>query len=855
VGIRAYRKKRNFAKTSEPAGARTKRAKRAPKFVVQKHDASRLHYDFRLEMEGVLRSWAVPKGPSLDPAAKRLAAHVEDHPLEYGGFEGVIPKGEYGAGPVIVWDRGTWTPDGDPVRAYRKGRIDFTLHGDRLRGAWVLVKIRGKGDGKEWLLIKRTDEFATPGESDALVADATTSVLSGRDLDDVSAGIPAVKPKKPVRKPTRFASSRATASRRAARMPDAPAPELCTLVDDAPEGDAWLHEIKLDGYRLLVRVERGNARVLTRRGKDWTERFRAIADAAEALPVRDALLDGECVVVDAKGRTDFQALQNALDADRDVDLTYFVFDLLHVDGEDLTSLPLIERKERLRAIVAKAPRGSPIRYSDHVRGNGAEFHRLACRRGLEGIVSKRADSPYVGRRGSDWLKIKCAQGQEVVVVGFTEPAGSRVGIGAILVGIHDAKGALRFAGKVGTGFDDATLQELRARFDGLERRAPPVVDPPKGARARGVHWIDPRLVAEVSFTQWTKDGRLRHPVFKGLREDKPAKDVVRERPKSAPRRRAPRAAAAISRPRATSRVADEDSRVAGVALSHPDRVLYPDQGVTKIELARYYEAVADRMLPHVADRPLTLVRCPEGAAGECFYQKHPSPGLPSSVGRVAIREKGAVLDYMTVDSLAGLVALVQIGALEIHAWGSKKDRVEEPDRIVFDLDPDPTTPWPRVIDAAKDVKKELDRLELASFLKTTGGKGLHVVVPLERRREQDWDVVKTFSHAVVASIARRAPDRYTTNMAKARRTGKVFLDYLRNGRGATAVAPYSSRAKPGAPVALPIGWDELTTRLAPDAFRVRDVAKIVARRRDPWRGIDDAARKITSSMIRALAET
>lgn len=861
---------------------------------MQKHAATRLHYDFRLEMEGVLRSWAVPKGPSLDPAEKRFAAHVEDHPLEYGGFEGVIPKGQYGGGTVLLWDRGTWRADGDPVAAYRNGSLKFELLGEKMRGRWALVRMGGArhAEGKEWLLIKERDDEARPGHGSALVDKHPTSVLTGRTLDAVAKAKDRVwqsatpKARKARGAPrqaraTRAANAKPTVRARAARrvsgvdpstvdgahkspIPTEVRPELATLAASAPTGDAWIHEIKFDGYRVLCRVAGGRATLFTRTGKDWTARFGSVANAAEALPVREAILDGEAVIVRPDGTTDFQSLQDALSEGRTDEIVYYAFDLLYADGYDLRDAPLVERKRLLASLLAGAGPAGTIRYSDHVEGGGREFFDHACKLSLEGAVSKRADSPYVSGRGGDWRKVKCVKGQEVVVVGFTDPGGTRSGIGALLVGVHE-DGRLRFAGRVGTGFTQASLDDLAKKLRAIEVARPTVVDPPSGVSARGVHWVKPALVAEVSFTEWTRDGRLRHPSFKGLRTDKPARDIVHERTKpfaggvtggasrsvkSQPVKPQPVRKSAAAVPRAARTATAPE--VAGVALTHPDRVLYPEHGPTKGDLARYYESVAEWMLPHVAHRPLTLVRCPKGQGSKCFFQKHATDGMPAAVRRIPIRQDDGVASYMEIESVEGLVALVQMGALEFHVWGSRTEDVERPDRIVFDLDPDPSVAWPAVVDGALEIRERLGDLDLESFVKTTGGKGLHVVVPI--RGKATWDDAKSFSRAVADAVVRDAPDRYTANLSKAKRHGRIFIDYLRNGRGATAVAPYSSRARPGAPIATPLHWKELNAKLRPDAFTVQTFAERRRRlRADPWEGMASVRQSITAAVRRVTS--
>ncbi|HKE01318.1 MAG TPA: DNA ligase D, partial [Planctomycetota bacterium] len=663
--LREYRRKRDFRRTPEPRGgrgaktARGQRATRAPSglsFVIQKHAASRLHYDFRLEMEGVLRSWAVPKGPSLDPAQRRLAAHVEDHPIEYGGFEGIIPRGEYGGGTVLLWDRGTWTPLGDPVASYRAGKLKFRLDGEKLRGGWTLVRMGGRAadGGKNWLLIKERDGDARPGGREIVDA-KPKSVATGRSIEQIAKASDRVWHSKEsgngeakrVKKPAVVPA----AARRAA-LPRTFSPQLATLVAEAPDGDEWLHEIKLDGYRIVARLENGRARLLSRSGKDWTARLPTIARAVEKLRARSALLDGEVVALLPDGTSSFQALQNALSEGGEPELVYYVFDLVHLDGRSLAALAQEERKTALASLLGSSP-PRPIRYSDHGVGHGAEFKRHACRLALEGIVSKRRDAPYHSGRGRDWLKTKCIHEQELVIGGFTAPSGARTGFGSLLLGVHDRDGHLRYAGHVGTGFTAASLAELRRKLEGLEQRETPFASPPREAYGRGVKWVKPELVAAVEFTEWTRDGQLRHPSFQGLREDKPAREVVREEAERMdeieddPKRERPKTKRA---PRAKAPSASAES-VGGARLTHPDRVLYPDAGITKRALAEYYVAVADRMLPHVAGRPLTIVRCPEGQTGECFYQKHAGDSAPASLRRIPIREEGKAATYLALDGV------------------------------------------------------------------------------------------------------------------------------------------------------------------------------------------------------------
>ena len=899
----AYRKKRDFRRTPEPRGvARASRG--ALRYVIQKHAATRLHYDFRLELDGALKSWAVPKGPSLDPAQKRLAVEVEDHPLEYGGFEGVIPAGQYGGGTVLLWDRGTWTPTGDPHEGLRKGRLDFELHGEKLRGGFSLIRMRGDGGAKKnWLLVKRRDAQARSERGGGILEERPESVATGKGIEEIAASRKKVwnsdraqaAPAAPARRvPPR--SSRATArtkgaldpaslpgARRAA-MPARVTPQLATLVKQAPAGEEWLHEIKFDGYRVLGRVDRGRATMITRGGKNWTERFEGIAEAVAALGAGSAILDGEAAVVLSDGSTSFQALQNQLRLGKGSTLAYFVFDLLYLEGYDLKRVPLRLRKETLERLVSGAPAGGIIRYSDHVEGKGERFHAEACRRGLEGIVSKRSDSMYVPGRSGLWLKAKCASRQEFVIGGYTEPQSSRAGLGALLLGTHENGRGLRYRGRVGTGFTHETLRDLQKKLARLETKASPFSPSP---RAPGAHWVRPKLVAEVSFTSWTDDGKLRHPSFAGLRDDKSPRDVVRETPVPAraagggagarkrvpPARRRPpdtppRRRPAVRDPNPKPAVEEPPSKprkrpirepvdqaalaatvaAGGQALTNPGRVLYPELGLTKADLARYFLGVAPFLLAHAAGRPLMLARCPAGRT-RCFFQKHPSGEVPSSLGSVRIREKDGTGTYLVLRDQASLVTLAQMGVLEIHIWGSRADDLEYPDRVVFDFDAPDATTWKDVVRGAVWVRERLDGLGLKSFVKTTGGHGIHVVVPT--RRGPGWDDVKDFSAAVAAALVRESPDRFTTHLSKARRGRRIFIDTLRNRRGSTWVAPYSPRARTGAPVSMPISWEELTPRMRPDAFSMASLLRERGGiRADAWKGIGSVRQTLTPSMVR-----
>jgi bifunctional non-homologous end joining protein LigD len=914
MGLKEYKKKRNFGATPEPEGEVKKATGNS--FVIQKHAASRLHYDFRLEMEGVLRSWAVPKGPSLDPGEKRLAVHVEDHPIDYGDFEGIIPKGQYGGGTVLLWDRGTWTPEGDPVAAYKKGNLKFQLDGEKLHGRWALIRMGARnqeGEHENWLLLKEKDDTAVPGSGDAVVQQYPNSVETGLGLEEIAADpervwqsnraektasfkdkiaakvaktaaakkAPAKKTaaktagtKKTAAEPPSTAAAAIPGARKAA-MPAAIEPQLATLVDAVPRGEEWIHEIKYDGYRALCEIRDGEARLITRHGKDWTDRFSPVAREAAKLPVRQAILDGEVVVLEADGTTSFQTLQNALAENRQDDLVYFAFDLIYLDGYDLRGAPLMARKAALLELLAGG--GKAIRPGDHIEGDGEDFYRQACNFALEGIVCKRADLPYHSGRNKDWLKVKCLKRQEFAIVGFTDPEKSRVGFGALLLAVNDESGELVYAGKVGTGFNDRTLRELRARMDKLEVPKPAFKNPPRGAEARRSHWLKPQLVGEVAFTEWTREGILRHPTFQGLREDKSPEEIVRENPQPPPPEahtaEAKRPAAKTAKKAAAKKTAmkkgpkpavhpapeevaiapqgrskKQEVEIAGVRFSNPGKVLYPEQGVTKEELGIYYARISEWILPHLANRPLTLVRCPEGRAKQCFYQKHVNERFPPSVYRVDV---GDPEPYGAVDSLEGVLSLAQMGVLEIHIWGSHRDKIEQPDYVVFDFDPDEGLGWDRVVEGALSMRAFLEDLGLQTFLKSTGGKGLHVVLPIARK--DDWDEVKAFTKAVAEKMVAAYPGKYTSKLPKADRKGKIFIDYLRNGRGATSICAYSTRSRENAPVSAPLFWEELETDVRGNTYTVRTLPERLENLpSDPWADFFKVRQSITAAMKKAV---
>ena len=827
-----YNRKRNFKKTSEPDGAAPAKAKGKAKtkgktaqliFVVQEHHASHLHYDFRLEWEGVLKSWAVPKGPSLDPAQKRLAVQVEDHPLPYAKFTGDIPKGEYGAGTVYRWDMGTWIPTNDPAEGLRKGRLEFTLKGGKLNGAWILVRTRrGESSRAQWLLIKRHDAAAVAGD------DAPASV----------AGDAPLKKSKAKAKTPRAAGGAGT---KASAKLEFIAPQLARLVTRTPDGPDWVHEVKYDGYRIQAHLTKDRVRLFTRSGLDWTTKYRALAKALTKVKVDDAILDGELVWQDEHGRSDFQALQNAMKEGDTDHLVYWVFDLLRLDGKDLRSLPLIARKDRLAKLLKKAGHDHVL-FSDHFREDGPKMLKATCEMDLEGVVSKRVDAPYVSGRRDDWVKSKCTKRQEFVIGGFTDPDGSRGHFGALLLGVYDGQ-KLRYAGRVGTGFNQKSLSDIAKKLRALE--VDDTTFDVAAPRGRGLHWIKPKLVCEVSFAEWTSDGSLRHAVFHGLRADKKpgvivaehAEKVVGDRVVHAPGKKP--AAAAAAKTKSPAR-AKSSSKIVAPKVTHPDRLVYAAEKITKLEVAEYYAAVAPHMLPHLNDRPLSLLRCTSDSTKPCFFFKHFATGLPDTL--VPIPEKGKQ-PFFALNTPEGLNTIVQYGTLEIHPWNCHRDDVERADQIVMDFDPDPTVTFATVKDGAFELKEMLDGLGLKSFVKVTGGKGVHVQFPFEPR--YGWDAIKNFAKTLAQEMASRHPDLYTANISKKARGHKIFLDYLRNGRGATAIAPYSLRARDQSAVAMPVEWKELKSLDVANGFTLKEALRYLSKRRkDPWAGYLDVRQTI-----------
>jgi bifunctional non-homologous end joining protein LigD len=860
MALELYRKKRDFKTTPEPKGKLARAKRRDLAFVIQKHAATRLHYDFRLELNGVLLSWAVPKGPSLDPNDKRLAMHVEDHPLEYGDFEGIIPAKQYGGGTVMLWDRGTWTAKEDPIAGYKKGKLKFDLHGEKLKGGWTLVRSRGSkyGGDKAWLLFKEDDEHARTGAEARVVDSRPHSVKTHRRLEQIAADPGRVWHSNKsaaenveagaVEKPNVRINPAKAAGARKAPLPEFISPQLATPTQTSPAGDRWVHEVKYDGYRILARIDAGAVRLYSRNRRDWTTKFPSIARAAAAVPLENGWLDGEVVILDAKGRSSFQALQNALSITNTGETIYYAFDLPYLNGYDLRRVELEERKALLKRLI---PESGILRYSEHFHVEGAKFIAEVCGLGLEGMVSKRRDSIYQGTRGNAWLKLKCGRQQEFVIGGFTDPEGSRHGFGALLLGVYDNEGKLRYSGKVGTGFDQALLVKMRRTLDSLVQDTPPFVNPPQGAEARRAHWVKPELVAQVTFTEWTHDAIVRNASFQGLRDDKRARDVVREEssdlPKLAPREpelnEARREATMV-----ISRKADKDT-VAGIKLTNGDKLLYAEAGITKRELALYYEAVAEWILPHLRNRPLTLLRCPNGWNKECFYQKHADPNVAEIIERVEVQDSDGPALYMMANSVSALVAIAQMGTLELHPWGSRKPKLGFPDRIVFDLDPDGSVDWKEIVEAVKILKTLLDHLGLRGFLKTTGGKGLHVVIPIQPTLP--WNAIKGFSQAVAEVLVQTFPDRFTAKLLKISRKGKIFVDYLRNAEGATAVAAYSARARANAPVSTPIDWTELGRDVRFDYFTIKNVpARLKRLKHDPWEEFSELRQSVTAAMMK-----
>ncbi|MDQ6629880.1 MAG: DNA ligase D [Pseudomonadota bacterium] len=912
-----YLAKRDFSITSEPKGGASSAAGRLA-FVIQKHDATRLHYDFRLELDGTLKSWAVPKGPSLDPADKRMAVHVEDHPLDYGSFEGEIPKGQYGGGAVIVWDNGTWEPIGDPRAGYLAGKLKFTLHGKKLSGGWTLVRMHGRaGERQEpWLLIKERDDAARPAAEYNVVEAEQGSVLSDRtipnpqpkagkatskakgasgtrtaslsstraDAKAVSAkavsasakALPAGAKTLPVSAKALPASGKAApakaragsavagdtpaplqlpAGAKPAVLPDTLVPQLATLVAQAPTDAGWLYEIKFDGYRLLARVDDDDVRLVTRNGNDWSSRMPGLVSAVRALGIGSGWLDGEIVVAGAHGTPDFNLLQNAFDSSRTDSIQYYVFDLPFHAGHDLRAVPLSERRALLRAVLEATPAQERIRFSQDFNTSPEELLHNACRMRLEGVIGKRADSVYASRRSPTWIKLKCTQRQEFVIGGYTDPKGARTGIGSLLLGIYDEAGALHFAGGVGSGFDERTLVAVKQALTAVDSSQRPFVEKPPGRS----HWVEPKLVAEVSFGEWTPDGRIRHAVFHGLRDDKPARSIVREQAAqtagvaaaaAAEVRRGSEAATTATKkvPAKAAKVtkATSDATVEGIRISHPERVIDPSTGITKLELANYYLTVSKLMLPHLVKRPVSLVRAPAGITGHLFFQKHASALKIADLKQLDQAIAPELEPMVEVDSFSALIGAAQANVIEFHTWNATTRDTTRPDRMVFDLDPGEGVSWQQIQEGTELTRSLLEQLGLVSFLKTSGGKGLHVVVPLTPK--DDWDTVKALSRSIVEHMAKVVPERFVAKSGPKNRVGRIFVDYLRNGFGATTASAWSARARAGLGISVPCAWDELGTITGGAHWTIRNVGDRLEEHVDPWRALAGTRQSLSTAM-------
>ncbi len=814
-----YQAKRNFAKTPEPADGGESVAGQL-QFVIQKHWASHLHYDLRLELDGVMKSWAVPKGPSLDPSHKRMAVQVEDHPISYNSFEGQIPAGHYGAGKVIVWDKGLWLPLADPEEGYRKGKLHFALQGHKLGGRWTLVRMKGKQGERQppWLLIKEADDFARQEDELDIVTARPDSVAS-----EQRAAAPKTRAE-PAAKPSKTRKAKATP------LPTTMAPQLAVLADAPPQNaEDWAWELKLDGYRMAARKKGRQLQLWTRNGKDWTAKIPALAAALQHLQLKDAWLDGEVVALNDQGLPDFQRLQNAFDGEGTTDLVYYLFDLPFADGQDLRGQPWLARREALQAALDASPGlGDSVRLSEAFGGDPAQLLASACALGMEGLVGKRKDASYHAGRTADWIKLKCGQRQEFVIGGYTRPKGTRTGLGSLLLGVHGSDGQLVYAGNVGTGFNEASLRALTAQLQKMQTKTCPFADPERIDYE--ALWVKPQLVAEVAFAGWTGQGRVRHAVFQGLREDKPANQITRERSTTMPvRKKTP-------------------SVTVGIEVSHADRIMDKSTGVTKLDVVRYYEQVAPLMMEHLQDRPTSLVRTPDGVDGEHFFQKHLQARAMAGIVQLPQSLDPEHPPLLAIAGAEGLAQAAQFNVVEFHTWNAKRDKILRPDRMTFDLDPGEGVAWPAVQEAAELVRVLLQELGLEPFLKTSGGKGLHLVVPIQRRH--DWDTVKGLSKAIVQHLAATVPQRFVAKSGPQNRKGKIFVDYLRNGWGATTVSAWSVRARPGMGVSVPIGWSELGQVSGGAHWGIQSIEARFRKGNAPWARYAKAAVSITAAMKR-----
>ncbi|MBB3180763.1 DNA ligase D [Variovorax sp. Sphag1AA] len=824
-----YHRKRDFKKTPEPRSGGSARSG-VLSFVVQKHHASRLHYDFRLELDGTLKSWAVPKGPCLDPTVKRMAVHVEDHPISYASFEGTIPPKQYGAGTVIVWDRGDWIPLGDVHKTLAEGKLKFELRGKKLRGHWTLVRMHGKAGEKQepWLLIKERDSEARPiGEYDVVEAEPD-SVLTGRDVDSPPP-VTYERKAEPDAKPAKAKPAEPPGLK--ADLPDMLSPQLATLATEPPaRADDWLYELKFDGYRLLTRIDaKGKVQCITRNGHDWTSKLPALANALAKLPVRSTWLDGEIVVDDEHGAPDFQALQNAFDRGSTSSIVYWLFDVPFLDGRDLRGVPVEQRRDLLATMLGSEP-DPLLRFSEAFEAAPRDLLASTARIGFEGIIGKRRGSGYVSRRSPDWIKLKNQRRQEFVIGGYTAPKGSREGFGSLLLGVYDDAGALQYCGNVGTGFDAGRLADIKGRLDKVQSNECPFARRPAGVKAQ---WVEPVLVCEVSFGEWTDDDRIRHSVFQGLRTDKPARQIRRETafaPEAEPAKPAGQGTRSVPKQRVT----------------HADRVVDKESGITKGELVAFYEQVAELILPHLKGRPVSLVRAPDGVGGELFFQKH---AKKTELPGVTLLDPSLDRDHeplLQIDTERGLLSAAQMNVIELHTWNATSNAIDKPDRMTFDLDPGEGIQWPQMQEATLLVHTILTELGLVPFLKTSGGKGLHVMVPI--RRQYDWDTVKGFSQAVVQHLAQVIPDRFVAKSGPRNRVGKIFVDYLRNGFGATTVAAWSARSRPGLGVSVPVAWDELPGLTSASQWTVRNIGRRLPAGNTPWEGMAKSAKALGPAM-------
>jgi bifunctional non-homologous end joining protein LigD len=880
--IQTYNRKRNFGKTAEPRGEVSVPTKGLPKFVIQKHDASRLHYDFRLEIGGVLTSWAVPKGPSLDPGEKRLAVRTEDHPMTYGSFEGTIPEGEYGGGTVMLWDQGTYKPAGNPRDGLRKGDLKFELRGERLRGSFVLARMRKRGNEKaeNWLLIKHRDETARPGSKDAVVREHTDSVETARAMEQIAGGDAVwhsnrggaakkngkLKEEKAIEQPTKRIAKVDVAGLKGAtkgRLPAKISPQLATLVEEPPQGKGWISEIKFDGYRMVVRIDNGKVKIYSRNGNVWTIKLPTIAKSLSKLKVKRAWIDGEIVVLDDEGKSNFSKLKDALSGEDQRNIFFFAFDLLYLDGYNTMGCSQVDRKRLLESVLGNDPPPF-IRYSDHMEDAPEAIQERACQMHLEGIIVKEADAPYRQARTRSWLKLKCVQREEFVVIGYTDPQGTRTGFGALHLGYYDKDGELHYAGGMGSGFNTKKLVAIEKRLSKITRRIPPAIWIHGEKPPSKMHWVRPEVVVETQFIDWTGAGSVRHAVFMGIREDKMATDVVRDPPTEVKSRfsgtgtivRAARAKPKVKKrkkpPKARADVPEIiDNRQAddgAVRLTHPDKLLWPAQKLTKRDLADYWERAAPFALSFIVNRPLALVRTPEGIGGEQFFQKKISRGFPRQILDLELEDEQVI----AIDGPDGLQALAQMSAIELHPWGSKVEDISTPDVIIMDLDPDAGLDFEDVIQAARDLRDALKAAGLTSFCKTTGGKGLHVVVPFQPKL--GWDEVKAFARSIATAFATSDPKRFTDTLAKKARKGRIFIDYLRNGRGATAVAPFSPRARPGATIAMPLKWTQVKPGLDPADYTIEVSEKQLRAGAAAWKDYFDVQKKqrLTEKIRRAF---